>query len=433
MKQEITPYEQAYAAKVNSLGFLFLLLHLPVLCVVAYVNHVSVTLNIGMMLLFLLGPALTLMRDRSSELGAVVIAISAMGVSALAIYDCNGLIEAHFELFVLIALLTVYGRVAPVLLAGLTIALHHVFFWLWLPTGIFNYKASFGIVVLHAFFVILEVGPACWIARQFGKSTQAQGIVVHHLGGAAEQITSAAAEVSASSQSLAQGASQQAASIEETSACTAQVNAMADQNKVNSNSTAVIVSAAAARFEKTNVSLFSMVAAMNGINESSEKISRIMKVIDQISFQTNILSLNAAVEAARAGEAGKGFAVVAEEVRSLAGRCAQASEDTTKLIEDCLARSRDGKAMMEGLAIEIRTITSDSSKMKVLVDEINVGSVEQSKGIDQISRSIQQMEHITQSNAAAAEETAAAAAELSSQAGVIRGIVGQLASLASAA
>jgi len=433
MKHEITPYEQAYTAKVNSMGFLLLLVHLPILCVVASMTHASIMLTAGIMLLLLLGPALILMQGRSSELGGVVIAVAAMGVSALAIYVCNGLIEAHFELFVLIALLTVYGRVAPLLAAGLTIALHHVFFWLWLPSSIFNYKASIGIVALHAFFVVVEVIPACWIARQFGKSIQAQGIVVEHLGGAAEQISSAAAEVSASSQSLAQGASQQAASIGETSASTAQINAMANQNKENSNSTATIVADAAARFERTNVSLSNMVAAMNGINESSEKISRIMKVVDQISFQINILSLNAAVEAARAGEAGMGFAVVAEEVRNLAGRCAQASEDTSKLIEDCLAKSRAGKTMVEEFAVEIRTITSDSSRMKVLVDEIDVGSQEQSKGITQISRSIHEMEQITQSNAAAAKETAAAAQELTAQAGVIRGIVGQLAALSSAA
>jgi hypothetical protein len=433
MKHEITPYEQAYTAKVNSGGFLLLAVHLPILCAIACSTHASLTLTAATMLLLLLGPALILMRDRSSELGGIVIAVAAMGASALTIFVCNGLTEAHFEIFVLIALLTMYGRVAPLLAAGLTIALHHVIFWVWLPASVFDYKASLGIVALHAFFVIVEVIPACWIARQFGKSIQAQGIVVEFLGGAAEQIASAAAEVSSSSQSLAQGASQQAKSIEETSASTAQIHAMANQNQENSNSTARIVADAAARFEGTNVSLSNMVAAMNGINESSEKISRIIKVIDQISFQTNILALNAAVEAARAGQAGLGFAVVADEVRNLAGRCAQAAEDTSGLIEDCMARSRSGRTMVEEFAMELRTITSDSSKMKVLVDEINVGSQDQSKGIDRISRSIHEMEQVTQNNAAAAEETAAAAEELTAQAGVIRGIVEQLAALSDAA
>ena len=433
MRHEITAYEQAYTARVNSMAFLVLLVHLPVLSAVAYATHANPMLTAGAMLLLVLGPALVLLNDRGSQLGATVIAIAAMGTSALAIYVCNGLIEAHFELFVLIALLTVYGRVAPLLAAGLTIALHHVVFWIWLPASIFNYKASLGIVVLHAFFVVFEVIPACWIARQFGKSIQAQGIVVERLGGAAEQIAASAAEVASSSQSLGQGASLQAASIEETSASTAQINAMANQNRQNSNSTALIVADAAFRFEGTKNSLSDMVAAMNGINESSEKISRIIKVIDQISFQTNILALNAAVEAARAGQAGMGFAVVADEVRSLAGRCAQAAKDTSGLIEDCLSRARSGKIMVEEFALEIRTITNDSSKMKSLVDDINVGSQEQSKGIDQISRSIHEMEQITQSNAAAAEQTAAAAEELTVQARVINGIVEQLALLSNAA
>jgi len=431
MTNQITSYELAYTAKVNIFGFLLLVVHLPILCGVAWATNASVSLTASMMLLLLSGPAVILVRDRSSELGAIAIAIASMGVSALAIYVCHGLIEAHFELVVLIAMLTVFGRVAPLILAGVTIALHHVIFWIWLPTGIFNYKASLSIVLLHAFFVVLEVIPACWIARQFGNSIRAQGIVAESLGASAERIATAAAEVSTSSQSLAQGASQQAASIEETSASTAQINGMARQNTESSRFAATMVTDTTIRFQGTNHSLTEMVAAMDGINASSEKISHIIKVIDQISFQTNILALNAAVEAARAGESGLGFAVVAEEVRSLAGRCAQAAQDTSELIEECLVKSRAGKVMVEQVAAEIRSISTESSKMKVMVDEINLGSQEQSKGIDQISRAIHQMEKITQSNAATSEETAAAAEDLTAQARVIKEIVYRLAALSS--
>jgi hypothetical protein len=429
MKHEVTPYEMAYMAKVNAAGFLLLAVHLPILCLVAWSDKVSITLTAVCMLVLLLGPAFVLLQDRSAELGSMVIAVAAMGVSAVTIYVCNGLIEAHFEVFVLIAMLTVYGRVAPLLLAGLTIALHHVIFWIWLPATIFNSTASLGIVALHAYFVALEVIPACWIARQFGRSIEAQGIVVEHFGKAAQQIAAAATEISLSSRSLAEGASQQASSIEQTSVSTEQIHLMATRNKESSKSTAIIVSSAASRSEVTNSSLSNMVAAMSGIHESSEKIARIIKVIDQISFQTKILSLNAAVEAARAGEAGMGFGVVAEEVRSLAGRCAQAAKDTSGLIEDCLSRSRSGKTMVEEFAKELRITMDDSSRIKMLVDEIDVGSQKQSRGLDQISKSIHDMEQITHSNAAAAEQTATAAEHLTDQAAMIQEIFDRLVAL----
>jgi hypothetical protein len=429
VNDQATPYELAYTKKVNTFGFLFLLSHLPILCLIALNTGVSLVLVALVMVLLLAGPAVLMMRDPSAQLGAIAIAIAAMGTSALAIYVSNGMIEAHFELFVLIAMLTVYGRVAPLLVAGATIALHHILFWLWLPTHIFNYKASFSIVLIHAFFVILEVIPACWIALQFGRSITAQGVVVEHLGGAAEQITAAAAQISSSTQSLAQGASQQAASIEETSASTTEINSMANRNSENSLSAATIVSDAAIGFAGTNTSLAAMVTAMTEIQESSQKIARIIKDIDQISFQTRILALNAAVEAARAGEFGRGFAVVADEVGNLAERCAKAANDTTSLIEDCIAKARVGMDRVDQVADEIRTLTAGSAQMKMMVDEISLGSKEQSKGIEHISNSIHNMEQVTQSNAAFAEETAAAADELTSQANLLNDMVERLAAI----
>lgn len=242
----------------------------------------------------------------------------------------------------------------------------------------------------------------------------------------AQQIAAAATEVSSSSQSLAQGASEQAASIQETSAAAEEINSMARRNTENSQSTAAMVSQSQVRFEETNHSLTEMVEAMDGISASSEKISRIIKVIDQIAFQTNILALNAAVEAARAGEAGMGFAVVADEVRNLAQRSAQAAKDTATLIEDSIAKSQAGKAKVDHVAEAIRAITAESVQMKLLVDEINLGSQEQSRGIDQISKAIHQMEKLTQSTAANAEESAAAAEELTAQSHSVKDIVDSL-------
>jgi methyl-accepting chemotaxis protein len=279
-------------------------------------------------------------------------------------------------------------------------------------------------ILLLLCFGIGSVGVV--IVRQINSELRA---TVVSLNDGSEQIASAASQLSGSSQTLAQAASQQAASIEETSASTEEINAMARRNTENSQSTATIVASTAVAFESTNRSLTEMVEAMDGINSSSVQIAQIIKVIDQIAFQTNILALNAAVEAARAGEAGMGFAVVAEEVRNLAGRSAQAAKDTAALIEDSISRTGAGMTKVKEVATAIRNITAESSKMKVLVDEINVGSQEQSRGVGQIAKSIQQMEQITQGNAASAEETAAAAEQLTAQSHSVKDIVEHLTSL----
>jgi methyl-accepting chemotaxis protein len=256
------------------------------------------------------------------------------------------------------------------------------------------------------------------------SSSLRQGVV--ELSHGVAQVAGAASQVASSSQSLAQGSSEQAASLEETAASSEEINSMARKNTENSRAAADVVSRSQQRFSETNLSLEQMVVAMGEINACSGKISKIIKVIDEIAFQTNILALNAAVEAARAGEAGMGFAVVADEVRNLAQRCAQAAKDTAVLIEDSITKSNDGKVKVDHVANSIRTITEESSRIKTLVDEINVGSQEQARGIDQIGRTIMEMEQVTQRTAANAEESAAAAEELTAQSQTLKDVVGRL-------
>jgi len=240
-------------------------------------------------------------------------------------------------------------------------------------------------------------------------------LTVAELSEGAEQIASASSQVSSSSQSLAQGASEQAASLEETSASSEEINSMAHKNTENAITMAQLVGDSKAEFVNTNRQLSEMMTAMDDINTSSGKIAKIIKIIDEIAFQTNILALNAAVEAARAGEAGMGFAVVADEVRSLAQRSAQAAKDTAALIEDSVAKSEAGKTKLGGVVTSIQRISSEFTSLGTLVDEVSHGSKEQSTGIDQIGKALSQMEEVTQTTAANAEESAAAAEELNAQ------------------
>jgi methyl-accepting chemotaxis protein len=249
---------------------------------------------------------------------------------------------------------------------------------------------------------------------------------ITELADGADQVAAAASEVSTSSQSLAQGSSEQAASIEQTSASSEEIHSMARKNAENSKAAADNMVEAAQKVEEANRNLGQMVTSMNEINASSDKISKIIKVIDEIAFQTNILALNAAVEAARAGEAGMGFAVVADEVRNLAQRCAQAAKDTAGLIEESIAKSNDGKTKLDQVATAVRSITDVANKVKTLVDEVSLGSQEQTRGIEQVSKAITQMEKVTQTTAANAEQSASASEELSAQSNTLRAVVERL-------
>jgi methyl-accepting chemotaxis protein len=242
----------------------------------------------------------------------------------------------------------------------------------------------------------------------------------------AEQVSRAAGQVSSSSQSLAQGASEQAASLEETSAATEEITSVATANNESSRSAADLVSQSHRNVTVANGSLEQMLAAMGEISGSSEKISKIIRVIDEIAFQTNILALNAAVEAARAGEAGMGFAVVADEVRNLAQRSATAAKETAALIEESITKTTEGKSRVDQLTGAMQAITADSAKLKDLIEQVSTNSAEQTRGIDQVARSVSEMQAVTQRTAANAEESAAASEEMSAQAENMREVAGEL-------
>jgi hypothetical protein len=251
------------------------------------------------------------------------------------------------------------------------------------------------------------------------------------LNQAAEHLTRVAAQVAASSQALAEGSSEQAAALDHTATSTGEIRTMAQSNSEHSGSAAALVEGSEKKFGDAGRALDQLVVAINEVTAQSASISKIIKVIDEISFQTNILALNAAVEAARAGEAGLGFAVVADEVRGLAQRCAQAARDTTSLIESSMAKSTDGKNKVDQMAKAMSGITSESVQVRTLVDQVNQGSQDQTRRIIEIAESIQQMQHVTQQNAASAEEGAASAQDLNAQATALTSVVGRLTVLVS--
>jgi len=263
------------------------------------------------------------------------------------------------------------------------------------------------------------------LGRKLSEMVQKINGLLLNISNAAEQVSAGSKQISDSSMALSQGATEQASSIEE---LTASIEQVSTQTKVNADnaSKANEMAEQAKNYAVTgNTQMKEMLKAMDDINESSSNINKIIKVIDDIAFQTNILALNAAVEAARAGQHGKGFAVVAEEVRTLAGRSANAAKETTALIEDSIKKSEEGTRIAKETAEALGKIVESVEAVTGLVSEINTASNEQSVAISQINQGIMQVSHVVQENSATSEESAAASEELSSQAAILYDLIRQ--------
>ncbi len=241
-----------------------------------------------------------------------------------------------------------------------------------------------------------------------------------NISDAGSQVTISSSQVASASQALAQGSTEQASAIEE---ITASIDEIADKTKQNAeqaNEAASLVVRAIDDVKQGNRQMEDMMTAMQDINKSSESISKIIKVIDDIAFQTNILALNAAVEAARAGEAGKGFAVVAEEVRSLAAKSAAAAAETAELIEDSINKVSSGSQIVDDTAKALGAITKVVQDSEVIINGIAESSNYQATAVAQIEQAIAQVSQVVQTNSATSEQCAAASEELSNQASRMR-------------
>ena len=262
-----------------------------------------------------------------------------------------------------------------------------------------------------------EIGHA---ANAFNKMSCQMNEVMSKISIASQQVASGSKNIADAGNMLAKGASSQASSVEELSASIAEINEQTKNNAGNAEEANNLASDTHAKANIGNQRMDEMLQAMVDINESSNNIAKIIKVIDEIAFQTNILALNAAVEAARAGQHGKGFAVVAEEVRNLAARSAEAAKSTTEIIQHSIDKVNAGTELAKGTAQALRSIKESIDHVTVLVADIAQASQKQSSALQMLNQGVLQVSNVVQTNSSTAEESASASVELNAQAELLQ-------------
>ena len=427
--------EKIHLNSINKIFSYVLVAHILVCLILAY------SFNTGM--LFALVTALTICSlplfltffTESSRLTAIAHGVAMMFFSGLIIHLSKGMIEAHFHIFVALAVMIVFANPLVILAAAGTIAIHHVGFFFLFPASVFNYQASFAILIIHAAFVVLQTLPCMWISQKFKSYIVEQGVVINQITEIYKTMNLSIEQLMTNNSQLSQSSSSQTTAVGHTAQTVHEISQMASQTSDNANisktisdktktsasqgtQTVNLVSVAIASIKKTNDSVFEQIARSNKqlyeIVDTIKQIENKTNIINDIVFQTKLLSFNASVEAARAGEHGKGFSVVAEEIGKLAMNSGSASKEINELITTSvhkvqnIAQETEVKikelihfsqsSINEG---EVKVISCGetfeelSSFIKELNDrmiEISEASLEQSQGITEMTSAIQMIE-----------------------------------------
>lgn len=352
-----------------------LALHLPVFAAEAWYFKTQYSVALGLSSLLLAVPALSLFLFKGSTITLNLVAFTTMCFSGVMIHLGKGMIEMHFHVFASLAILSVMGSMSAVITAVLTIAVHHLGFWYFLPESVFNYNASLGIVLLHAGFVIAEAIPTLFITSKFKFFVEIQGNILQDLSQVSEANVKTSAELNQTSQFLMQSSDTQSNDIKETTESLGVVTQSMENNTEQIKKAHTSAQAGLELGEYGQEAVTKMSENMSVINDSMGQLEELLQIvlsikaktadITDIAFKTQLLSFNASIEAARAGEHGKAFSVVAEEVVQLAQSSGITAKEIEKLIHNSDVKTKE---LVEGLK---STIQSGLVNSKELVEKFS--------------------------------------------------------------
>ncbi|MFN8847312.1 MAG: methyl-accepting chemotaxis protein [Bdellovibrionales bacterium] len=414
---------QQHNHKMNKLFLIALSLHIPVFAYQSLLFEKPMWFTLASSLFLLSLPAFLFFTKTAEKILPSVMAFTTICYSALLIHLAGGMIEMHFHIFVSLATFVAYGLLSPVLVGVVVTAAHHLGFFFFLPTSVFNYEASLGIVLLHALFVVVEAVPTLFIASQFKKMIDLQDTSLGTLNSVTNEITESLRVIHGTGEALAEHSSSTAASVQETSASIEELNSMVKLNTQNAVNASELAQASTQAAQSGTEEFKKLLLAMKNITKSSQQIQEITTIIDDLAFQTNLLALNAAVEAARAGEQGRGFSVVAEAVRNLAQKSATAAKDISKLIQESAEHVQFGLKSAESSDKAIHSILNNIEKMAELNKQISHASVEQTTGITQINIAVGKIDHSAQSQAQSSAEISRMTEHLHTQSETVKKLV----------
>jgi archaellum component FlaC len=400
--------------------------HLPVFSYLAYTHGHSQWIAWGVGLFILSAPTAAFFLGVNSALLPNLLAIAIMSFSGLLIHLANGMIEMHFHVFVSLAFCLSFGMMSPILTAAATIALHHIGFFLWFPKSVFSYDAGFGIVLLHAVFVVLETIPLMLIAKRYGVFIDLQDTTIEQLtqisaqnyegctiiGDTGKQLDSATQDVSAGLESSLQRLTDLLQVVNNNSRSAQEAESLSTTSKQVAT--------------EGSKHIMDLIGTIKKISSSANEINNIVTVIEDIAFQTNLLALNASVEAARAGEHGRGFGVVAEAVRTLAQRCANSAKDISVLVKGNVEIIRTGEKSADESSQSLNEILTAINRVQTLNSEISTSSASQSLELEQVTKTISGVDELTSQNTGYARDLNTTSTQLLNDAQLLTELVSSM-------
>jgi methyl-accepting chemotaxis protein len=421
-------------------------------------QYVESGLAIGVSLALLLVAGVGYASSAGSQVSRYVLTFVLVAFVALHIQLARGMLELHFGVFVVLAFLLVYLDWKVIVFGAALVAVHHIVFDRLQAAGMGFYCTTapdFMRIILHAVFVVIQSGVEVVLAVSMSRaamegeelgqlvasvnrtdsiSLDVQGLAVNTSGAqslkatlqrmdaavsavrhGAQGMDAACSEIASGNQDLSDRTEQTATNLQRTSSNMASLTQTVRHSADSAQQANQLAMSASSVAAQGGAVVAQVVQTMQGINESSRRISDIISVIDGIAFQTNILALNAAVEAARAGDQGRGFAVVASEVRSLAGRSAEAAKEIKSLISASVERVEQGTTLVGQAGTTMAEVVESIRRVTDIMGEISSATAEQAAGVARVGGAVTEMDQATQQNAALVEQMAAAAASLKSQ------------------